>query len=109
MTRPPRPRYPSDTKNYHDARHPGCPHTIRLPEELLDTYVALKRALGARTSHADVVRFLFEAADAAIASVVQAAEPVVCQESQNVYELGERGECSMNGAPSRPGSDRSAV
>ncbi|KAL3684233.1 hypothetical protein R1sor_002255 [Riccia sorocarpa] len=104
MTRPPRPRYPSDTKNYHDARRPGCPHTIRLPEELLDTYVALKRALGAKTSHADVIRFLFEAADAAITSVVQAAEPVVCQDSQNVEEPGEIGECSM-GVMEDPGAE----
>ncbi|KAL3682856.1 hypothetical protein R1sor_000878 [Riccia sorocarpa] len=94
MTHPPRPRYCSDSKNYHNAR-PGCPHTIRLPEELLDTYVALKQALGPMTSHADVIRFSFEAADVAIAYVVQAAEPVVCSDSQNVPEPAETGECSM--------------
>ncbi|KAL3684035.1 hypothetical protein R1sor_008785 [Riccia sorocarpa] len=104
MTRPPRPRYPSDSKNYHDARKPNCPHTIRLPEELLDTYLALKRALGAKTSHADVIRFLFEAADAAISSVVQAAEPVVCEDSQNVTEPRETGECSM-GVMEDPGAE----
>ncbi|KAL3677058.1 hypothetical protein R1sor_027006 [Riccia sorocarpa] len=35
MTRPPRPKYPSDTKNYHDLRKTRCAHTVRLPEELL--------------------------------------------------------------------------
>ncbi|KAL2612269.1 hypothetical protein R1flu_023961 [Riccia fluitans] len=42
MTRPPRPKYPSDSKNYHEIRRPGCAQTIRLPEELLDTYVTLR-------------------------------------------------------------------
>ncbi|KAL3696782.1 hypothetical protein R1sor_010858 [Riccia sorocarpa] len=73
--RPPRPKYPSDSKNYHKIRRPSQPHTVRLPEELLETYVSLKRTLGQRTSHANIVRFLFEAADAAISAVVQTAEP----------------------------------
>ncbi|KAL3682541.1 hypothetical protein R1sor_000563 [Riccia sorocarpa] len=62
---------PSDGKNYHEVRRPGYAHTIRLPEELLETYAALKRALGSNKSHADVVRFLFEAADPAISAVLQ--------------------------------------
>ncbi|KAL3682660.1 hypothetical protein R1sor_000682 [Riccia sorocarpa] len=66
MTRPPRPKYPSDAKDYHEIRRPGCAHTIRLPEDLLPTYVNLKRCLRPRTSHTDVIRFLFEASEAAI-------------------------------------------
>ncbi|KAL3686945.1 hypothetical protein R1sor_013254 [Riccia sorocarpa] len=61
MTRPPRPKYPSDAKNYHDLKRLGFAHTVRLPEELLDIYVNLKRTLK----------------EAAIAAVVQAAEPLV--------------------------------
>ncbi|KAL3700090.1 hypothetical protein R1sor_018112 [Riccia sorocarpa] len=53
MTHPPRPKYPSDAKNYHDMRWPGFAHTIRLPEELLQPYVNLKVTLGPRTTHAD--------------------------------------------------------
>ncbi|KAL3687939.1 hypothetical protein R1sor_014248 [Riccia sorocarpa] len=33
MTRPPRPKYPSDLRNYHDIRKPCSAHTIRVPEE----------------------------------------------------------------------------
>ncbi|KAL3694029.1 hypothetical protein R1sor_007680 [Riccia sorocarpa] len=73
MTRPPRPKYPSDCKNYHELRKPGLAHTIRLPEELLQTYDDLKRSLGPRTTHADVIRFLFEAADPAIQAALQSA------------------------------------
>ncbi|KAL3702088.1 hypothetical protein R1sor_020110 [Riccia sorocarpa] len=82
MTRPPRPKYPSDLKNYHELRKPGCAHTIRLPEELLVTYVDLKRALGARTTHADVIRFLFEAADPAIQAALQSDAFRVVHDSQ---------------------------
>ncbi|KAL3681385.1 hypothetical protein R1sor_024341 [Riccia sorocarpa] len=71
MTRLPRPKYPSDCKNYHEVWRPGYAHTIRLPEELLKTYAALKRALGVNKSHVDVVRFLFEAADPTISAVLQ--------------------------------------
>ncbi|KAL3676294.1 hypothetical protein R1sor_026242 [Riccia sorocarpa] len=82
MTRPPRPKYPTDSKNYHEARRPGHAHTIRLPEELLDTYLQLKKSLGARSSHADVIRFLFDAAESAITSVIQASEPQLIPDSQ---------------------------
>ncbi|KAL3677928.1 hypothetical protein R1sor_020884 [Riccia sorocarpa] len=75
MTRPPRPKYPSDAKNYHDLRRPGFAHTIRLPEELLQLYVNLKCALGPRTTHADVIRVLFEAAEATIQAVMQLDSP----------------------------------
>ncbi|KAL3688173.1 hypothetical protein R1sor_014482 [Riccia sorocarpa] len=71
MMRPPRPKYPSDTKNYHESRRPGFSLTVRLPEELLDKYVALKNELGPHKSHANVIRFLFEAAEPAIANVLQ--------------------------------------
>ncbi|KAL3692464.1 hypothetical protein R1sor_006115 [Riccia sorocarpa] len=73
MTRPraPRPKYPSDFKNYHEARRPGLPHTVRFPEELLEKYGQLKIALGLRKSYADVIRFLIEAAEPAIASILQ--------------------------------------
>ncbi|KAL3702219.1 hypothetical protein R1sor_020241 [Riccia sorocarpa] len=40
MTRPPRPKYPSDAKKYREQRRPGYAHTVRLPEELLETYAA---------------------------------------------------------------------
>ncbi|KAL3697944.1 hypothetical protein R1sor_012020 [Riccia sorocarpa] len=83
MTRPPRPKYPSDAKDYHEIRRPGCAHTIRLPEDLLPTYVNLKRCLGPRTSHADVIRFLFEASEAAIQGVVQSNEFRVVVDSQD--------------------------
>ncbi|KAL3693920.1 hypothetical protein R1sor_007571 [Riccia sorocarpa] len=69
MTRPSLPEYPFDTKYYHDMRHPGFSHTIRLPEELLQPYVNLKLAQGLRTTHTDVIRFLFEAAEVAIQAV----------------------------------------
>ncbi|KAL2628589.1 hypothetical protein R1flu_013275 [Riccia fluitans] len=74
MKRPPRPKYPSDDRNYHEIRRPGFTHTICLLQDLLETYVQLKNALGPKTSHATVVRFLFEAAEPAITSVLQAAE-----------------------------------
>ncbi|KAL3688317.1 hypothetical protein R1sor_014626 [Riccia sorocarpa] len=83
MTRPPRPKYPSDAKDYHEIRRPGCAHTIQLPEDLLPTYVNLKRCLGPRTSHADVIRFLFEASEAAIQGVVQSNEFRVVVDSQD--------------------------
>ncbi|KAL3692598.1 hypothetical protein R1sor_006249 [Riccia sorocarpa] len=84
MTRPPRPKYPSDSKNYHDIRKPGCAHTVRLPEELIEKYVALKNALGSRKSHADVIRFLFEAAEPAIAAVLQQCEDHVVIDSEEI-------------------------
>ncbi|KAL3695438.1 hypothetical protein R1sor_009514 [Riccia sorocarpa] len=84
MTRPPRPKYPSDSKNYHDIRKPGCAHTVRLPEELIEKYVALKNALGSRKSHADVIRFLFEAAEPAIAAVMQQREDHVVIDSEEI-------------------------
>ncbi|KAL3701138.1 hypothetical protein R1sor_019160 [Riccia sorocarpa] len=71
MTRLPRPKYPSDSRNFHKVPRPGYTHTIRLPEELLETYCSLKRALGLRSSHEDVLRFLFEAAKGAITAVLQ--------------------------------------
>ncbi|KAL3689059.1 hypothetical protein R1sor_015368 [Riccia sorocarpa] len=82
MMRPRRPKYPSDSKNYHDLRRPGFAHTVRLPEELLDIYTNLKKALGPKSSHADVHRFVFETAESAISAVLQAAEPLVAQDSQ---------------------------
>ncbi|KAL3690843.1 hypothetical protein R1sor_004494 [Riccia sorocarpa] len=72
MTRPPRPKYPSDSKNYHEQRRPRFTQTIWLPEDLMETYASLKRCLGPNKYHADVVRFLFEAADGAIMSVIEA-------------------------------------
>ncbi|KAL3676905.1 hypothetical protein R1sor_026853 [Riccia sorocarpa] len=83
MTRPPRPKYPSDLRNYHEIRKPGFAHTVRLPEELLETYEKLKRAMGPKTTHADALRFIFEAAESAIQAVVQAAEPIVMGDSQH--------------------------
>ncbi|KAL3697261.1 hypothetical protein R1sor_011337 [Riccia sorocarpa] len=74
MTRPPRPKYPSDSRNYHEIRKPGHAHTVRLPEELLDKYTALKIALGPKKSHADVFRFLWEAAEPAISSLMGETE-----------------------------------
>ncbi|KAL3684744.1 hypothetical protein R1sor_002766 [Riccia sorocarpa] len=71
MTRPPRPKYPSDSRNYHEIRKPGHAHTVRLPEELLEKYMVLKNALGPKKSHADVIRFLWEAAEPAISSILQ--------------------------------------
>ncbi|KAL2635868.1 hypothetical protein R1flu_007347 [Riccia fluitans] len=82
MTQLPRPKYPSDSKNYHEIRRPGCAQTIRLPKELLDTYVTLKRYLGPKTSHVAVIRFLFEAADAAITAVIQAKDARIIRDSQ---------------------------
>ncbi|KAL3699113.1 hypothetical protein R1sor_017135 [Riccia sorocarpa] len=82
MTRPPRPKYPSDAKNYHDLRCPGFAHMIRLPEELLQPYVNLKRALDPRTTHTDVIRFLFEAAEAAIQAVMQSDNVLAIPDSQ---------------------------
>ncbi|KAL3680974.1 hypothetical protein R1sor_023930 [Riccia sorocarpa] len=72
MTRPPRPKYPSDSKNYHEQRRPGFTQTIRLPEDLLETFTSLKGSLGSRKSNADVIRFLFEAAEPAITSMIEA-------------------------------------
>ncbi|KAL2642803.1 hypothetical protein R1flu_010390 [Riccia fluitans] len=82
MTRLPRPKYPSDSKNYHEIRRPGCAQTIRLPEELLDTSVTLRRCLGPKTSHAAVIRFLFEAIDAAITAVIQVEDARIIRDSQ---------------------------
>ncbi|KAL3693655.1 hypothetical protein R1sor_007306 [Riccia sorocarpa] len=84
MTRPPRPKYPSDSKNYHDIRKPGCAHTVRLPEELIEKYVALKNALDSRKSHADVIRFLFEAAEPAIAAVLQQREDHIVIDAEEI-------------------------
>ncbi|KAL3693011.1 hypothetical protein R1sor_006662 [Riccia sorocarpa] len=92
MTLPPRPKYPSDQKNYHDTRKPGFAHTIRLPEELLGVYVSLKHALGPRSSHADVIRFLFEAAETSIQAVIQANEAHVVRDNQHQSEDYAQGE-----------------
>ncbi|KAL3700316.1 hypothetical protein R1sor_018338 [Riccia sorocarpa] len=83
----PRPKFPSDQKKHHEQRRPGCAHTIRLPEDLLLTCQQLKRALGARSTHSDVIRFLFEAADVAIQAVLQSAELRVVADSMqdNVF------------------------
>ncbi|KAL3681050.1 hypothetical protein R1sor_024006 [Riccia sorocarpa] len=89
MTRPPRAKYPSDGKNYHEAQRPEYTHTIRLPEELLDMYVALKNSLGPRKSHADVVRFLFEAAEPTITAVLQFQEQRPVPENEDVRPSGE--------------------
>ncbi|KAL3690137.1 hypothetical protein R1sor_016446 [Riccia sorocarpa] len=89
MTRPPRPKYPSDQKNYHEQRRPGCAHTIRLPEDLLPMYQQLKCGLGSRSTHADVIRFLFEAADAAIQAVLQSAEVRVVADSVQLNVLDD--------------------
>ncbi|KAL3685848.1 hypothetical protein R1sor_003870 [Riccia sorocarpa] len=77
MTRPPRPKYPSDSRNYHEIRKPGHAHTVRLPEELLEKYTALKIALGPKKSHADVIHFLWEAAEPAISSIMGETEDCV--------------------------------
>ncbi|KAL3692708.1 hypothetical protein R1sor_006359 [Riccia sorocarpa] len=84
MTRPPRPKYPSDSKNYHDIRKPGAAHTVRLPEELIEKYVALKNALGSRKSHTDVIHFLFEAAEPAIAAVLHSREDRVVVDLEEI-------------------------
>ncbi|KAL3701623.1 hypothetical protein R1sor_019645 [Riccia sorocarpa] len=96
MTRPPRPKYPSDHINYHEQRRPGLAHTIRLPEELLPTYNALKVSLGARASHADVIRFLFEAAEPAIHVQLHAAEIRVVSDSQNDLPMSDPCEHDFN-------------
>ncbi|KAL2635272.1 hypothetical protein R1flu_006751 [Riccia fluitans] len=67
-------KYPSDMRNYHAIRRPDYAHTIRLPEELLPTYVSLKRAIGPKSTHADVVRFLFDAVESPIEAALQAHE-----------------------------------
>ncbi|KAL3700559.1 hypothetical protein R1sor_018581 [Riccia sorocarpa] len=87
MTRPPRAKYHSDGKIYHEARRPGFAHTMRLPEELLDTYMALKNSLGPRKSHVDMVRFLFEASEPAITVVLQASEQRPVPENEDVVHL----------------------
>ncbi|KAL3694997.1 hypothetical protein R1sor_008648 [Riccia sorocarpa] len=97
MTRPPRPRYPSDAKNYHETRRPGFAHTVRLPQELLDKYTALKLALGPRKSHADVIRFLFEAAEPAIASVLQERSDRVVIEQDSVNPVDVEMQCDPDG------------
>ncbi|KAL2652690.1 hypothetical protein R1flu_020818 [Riccia fluitans] len=74
MTCPPHPKYPSDMRNHHAMRRPGYAHTIRLLEELLPTYVSLKRAIGPKSTHADVVRFVFDAIESAIEAALQAHE-----------------------------------
>ncbi|KAL3698707.1 hypothetical protein R1sor_012783 [Riccia sorocarpa] len=79
----PRPKYPSDVKNYHELRSPGLAHTIRLPEELLDIYTTLKNALGPQKSHADVVHFLFEAAEPVITAMLQASHQRAVSNSQD--------------------------
>ncbi|KAL3683506.1 hypothetical protein R1sor_001528 [Riccia sorocarpa] len=55
MPRPPRSKYPIDSKYYHEMRRPGFVHTVRLPEDFLQTYDELKHALRPHTSHADVI------------------------------------------------------
>ncbi|KAL2643390.1 hypothetical protein R1flu_010977 [Riccia fluitans] len=82
MTRPPHPKYPSDSKNYHEIKRPSCVQTIRPPEKLLDMYMTLRRCLGPKTSHAPVIRFLFEAADAAITVVIQAEDARIIRDLQ---------------------------
>ncbi|KAL3689087.1 hypothetical protein R1sor_015396 [Riccia sorocarpa] len=53
MTRPPRPKYSSDARNYHELRKPSDVHIFSLPEELLEKYTTLKKALGPKKSHQD--------------------------------------------------------
>ncbi|KAL3701498.1 hypothetical protein R1sor_019520 [Riccia sorocarpa] len=82
MTRPPKPKYPSDAENYHKMRRSGYAHTIRDPEELLERYSSFKHAIGPKNSHADVMQFFFYTADTAINVVVQSAEARMVQDSQ---------------------------
>ncbi|KAL3685389.1 hypothetical protein R1sor_003411 [Riccia sorocarpa] len=97
MTRPPLPKYPSDMKNYHESRRPGYAHTVRLPEELLEKYVALKNPLGPRKSHADVIRFLFEAAEPAIASVLRERSDRAVIDSDSVAPVDVEMQCDPDG------------
>ncbi|KAL3684533.1 hypothetical protein R1sor_002555 [Riccia sorocarpa] len=74
MTRPPRPKYTSDAQNYHEIRKPDHAHAVRLPEELLEKYTALKNALGPKKSYADVISLLWQAAEPAISSILHERE-----------------------------------
>ncbi|KAL3693214.1 hypothetical protein R1sor_006865 [Riccia sorocarpa] len=75
MTRPPRPKYPNDSKNYHEMCKRRFVHTVCLPEDLLQTYEKLRPALRPSRSHADVIRCLFEAAEREIQALIQASQP----------------------------------
>ncbi|KAL3684819.1 hypothetical protein R1sor_002841 [Riccia sorocarpa] len=86
MTRPPCPKYPSDFKNYHEMRKPGCAHTIRLPEESVMTYIDLKCSLEALTTHADEIWFLFETAPAMQATLQSAAFRVVLNSKEDTEQ-----------------------
>ncbi|KAL3676843.1 hypothetical protein R1sor_026791 [Riccia sorocarpa] len=64
MTRPPRPKYPSDSKNYHETRRPG---------------------------------FLFEAAEPAIASVLQERSDRVVIEQDSIDPVDVKMQCDPDG------------
>ncbi|KAL2611501.1 hypothetical protein R1flu_023193 [Riccia fluitans] len=53
--------------------------------------------MGPRTSHADVMRFLFEAAEGAIAAVSQAAQPSTILDSQVAPQTFEEDPSSDSG------------
>ncbi|KAL3678183.1 hypothetical protein R1sor_021139 [Riccia sorocarpa] len=82
MTCPPRPKYPSDTKDYHKIRRPGCTHNSASGGPATD--ICKPQTMPwSRMSHADVIRFLFEAAEATIQGVMQVNEFRVVVDSQD--------------------------
>ncbi|KAL3701871.1 hypothetical protein R1sor_019893 [Riccia sorocarpa] len=88
----------------------GFAHTIRLPEDLLDTYDELKRALGLRTSHADVIRLLFGVAETAIQSLIQSSLLQFVVDSKAGFSgeevmLEDPGDCDAADDPSEVAED----
>ncbi|KAL3687031.1 hypothetical protein R1sor_013340 [Riccia sorocarpa] len=75
---PPRPRYPSDRKDYHKRRNPDWAHSVRIPEDC--RFFALKDALS--SSMADTIRFIIDAVDTAIQLFLETRAARVIPDSQ---------------------------
>ncbi|KAL3684620.1 hypothetical protein R1sor_002642 [Riccia sorocarpa] len=84
---PPRPRYPSDSIDYHKRKRPECGNNIRIPEDCKDRFYALKDALGCNM--ADTIRFILEAADSAISHVLERKPSKVTPDAQTSVLLPE--------------------
>ncbi|KAL3696809.1 hypothetical protein R1sor_010885 [Riccia sorocarpa] len=103
MTHSPRSKYPSNSKNYHDLRRSGYAHTVRLPEELLGTYVVLKRALRAKTSYIDVIYSCQLSPSLLI--VVLSVEPVTITDSQQFPAEDESRDINRDLIEEDPGAE----
>ncbi|KAL3682549.1 hypothetical protein R1sor_000571 [Riccia sorocarpa] len=76
---PPRPKYPSDSIDYHKRRRPEWAHSVRIPEDKQSQFYELKATLGNNMD--DTFRFVLDSAEAAIDQVLEGRSSRVIPDS----------------------------